>query len=270
MHLLAGRLFTQDDGRNLGSRLVVVNEAFLAPYGLEPAFAVGMSIGTAGDTGMPDNPDNVDQIIGVVSDFYTRPDQPTPPQIFRPSDGAGTLISSGYLWVRASENPMALEARIRRIVTRDQTTRMADGETLADQMSASMASRRVERLLLVSFAVMALALALVGTYGVLNFTVTERTREIGVRMSLGATKAAVTGMVVGHGLRFAVLGVLIGIGGALALARVLESLLYGVSPTDPWTYGAVSVLMFAMALAASAVPAWRATRVDPIRALRDE
>jgi ABC-type antimicrobial peptide transport system permease subunit len=165
---------------------------------------------------------------------------------------------------------MALEEQVRLIVTRDGTTRMADGETLADQMLASMASRRIERLLLISFAGIALALALVGTYGVLNYSVTERTREIGVRMSLGATKAAVMGMVLRRGLRFGTTGVVIGVGGALALARVIESLLYGVSPTDPWTYGVVSILMLAVALSTAALPAWRAARVDPIEALRHE
>jgi putative ABC transport system permease protein len=259
MRLVAGRLFTEEDGQFGGPRIVIVNEAFLRPYELDPVSALGMEL---------DGP-AAQRIVGVVSDFRTRPDQPVRPQVFTPHSG-GLIIANGYVWVRASGDPMAFEGQIRRILTRNGTTRMAEGETVADQMSASIAPRRFQGVLLISFAAMALALALVGTYGVLNYAVAERTREIGVRMALGATRRTVMGTVLGRGLAFGVTGIVIGIVGALALTQLIESLLYGVRPTDMWTYAAVSLIMLAVALAAAFLPAWRATRVDPINALRYE
>jgi ABC-type antimicrobial peptide transport system permease subunit len=125
-------------------------------------------------------------------------------------------------------------------------------------------------LLIGSFAALALVLSAVGIYGVVMYGVTQRTRDIGVRMALGARPAQVLGSILRDGMRLAVIGLAIGIGGALALTRVLRAQLFETSPTDPTTFGAIVVLLAAVAAVASWLPARRATRVDPMVALRTE
>jgi putative ABC transport system permease protein len=145
-----------------------------------------------------------------------------------------------------------------------------DVRTMQDIVSGSMSSQRFPMVLLAVFAGLALLLASVGIYGVISYSVTRRTHEIGIRMALGAERKDVLRMVVGQGLRLALTGVAIGIAGALALTRFLVSLLYGVKPTDPLTFIAVSLILVAVALAACYIPARRAAKVDPMAALRYE
>ena len=122
--------------------------------------------------------------------------------------------------------------------------------------------------LLGTFAVVALVLSTVGLYGVISYAVTQRTREIGVRVALGAPASAVTKLVVGDGLRLSAIGLVIGLAGATGASRVLGSMLYGLSPVDPVTYSAIAVLVIGVALMASYAPARRALRIDPTEALR--
>jgi predicted permease len=142
--------------------------------------------------------------------------------------------------------------------------------TFEDVIGASVTRQRFLSLLLTIFAVVALTLAAIGTYGVLSYMVTEREREIGIRMALGAGQSQVLNLVLGQGLGIAAIGILLGIAGAFALSRVTSSLLYGVSPSDPLTYGAVAVVIAIVATAACVVPSHRATRVDPLEAIRAE
>ena len=120
------------------------------------------------------------------------------------------------------------------------------------------------------FALLALALSAIGIYGVLAYTVTQRTREFGIRMALGASAGDVVGMVIRHGVRLAAIGLAIGIAGALALTRLMATMLYGVRPTDPLVFGGVAVALMAVALAASVVPSVRISRIRPANALRYE
>jgi putative ABC transport system permease protein len=133
-----------------------------------------------------------------------------------------------------------------------------------------MADRRYPMLLLAGFAALAVILAAVGIYGVLSYTVGQRTREIGVRMALGARRGDVLRMVLGSGLRLTLLGVVVGAVGAAVAGRALGRLLYGITPTDPVTFGAVALLLTVIATIACYLPARRATRVDPMVALRAE
>jgi putative ABC transport system permease protein len=133
-----------------------------------------------------------------------------------------------------------------------------------------MAERRFTMFLFALFAATALALSAVGIYGVMAFVVTQRTHEIGIRMALGASRRDVVGMVLGQGVRLAAAGVVAGVIGALLVTRAIAALLYQVSPRDPWTLVALSTTLTAVALLACYIPARRATRVDPIRALRYE
>jgi putative ABC transport system permease protein len=129
---------------------------------------------------------------------------------------------------------------------------------------------RFAAFLLIIFAAVALSLAAVGLYGVMSYTVSQRTREIGIRMALGARRRDVMTMVIGQGMKFAGAGILIGLGGALALTRFMETLVFGVSATDPLTYVTIVSLLTLVALLAALVPARRATKVDPMIALRCE
>jgi putative ABC transport system permease protein len=137
-------------------------------------------------------------------------------------------------------------------------------------MAATVAQPRFRTWLIGIFAALALLLAAVGIYGVMSYSVTQRTNEIGIRVTLGAQPNDVFRTVVGEGLRYALLGVAIGVAGGLALTRLLASFLYGISAYDPATFIAVAVLLVAVSAAASFFPARRATRVDPIVALRYE
>ncbi|MGH7870494.1 MAG: FtsX-like permease family protein, partial [Candidatus Dormibacteraceae bacterium] len=152
----------------------------------------------------------------------------------------------------------------------DSELAVANVRTLSQVVDESVAPRRFNTFLLTVFASFALILAFVGLYGVISCFVSERTHEIGIRMALGAERNDVLKLILGQGFRLALTGVAIGIIGALALMRVLSSLLYGVRPTDPLTFAAVSLLLTSSAFLASHIPARRAVKVDPMVALRHE
>ena len=141
---------------------------------------------------------------------------------------------------------------------------------LATVVSESVAQRRFSMLLLALFAGVALFLAAVGLYGVVSYTVSQRTREIGLRLAIGASPGDVLKMVVGGGMKLAAVGVVIGLAGALALTSLIAKLLFDVTPFDPASYGATALLLLAVAALACYVPARRAMRVDPIVALQQE
>jgi ABC-type antimicrobial peptide transport system permease subunit len=143
-------------------------------------------------------------------------------------------------------------------------------ETMDEVVSNSFSARRLSMILLSAFAALALALACVGIYGVISYLAGQRTHEIGIRMALGAQPRQVLRMILGQGLKLALLGVSIGIVAAFALTRLMASLLFGVSAYDPLTFAGVAILLLLVALAACYIPARRATRVDPMVALRHE
>ena len=145
---------------------------------------------------------------------------------------------------------------------------LADVKTMEEVVDATIARPRVIAVLLTAFAVIALLLAGVGVYGVMAYSVTERTHEIGVRMALGATRESVMSMVVGQAARLVLAGIAIGLLGAVALTRVLASLLYDTDARDPWTLGLTALVLLSVALLAAMVPALRGTRIMPIQALR--
>ena len=179
--------------------------------------------------------------------------------------------SMGTFFIRTERDPLqVLDAARREIKALDPTLPIYDVKTMEERAGAALARPRFATTLLGAFATMALVLAAIGLYGVMAFSVAQRTREIGLRMALGADAPRVLRGVLAQGLTLAGVGVAVGLAGAIALQRVVAGMLYGVQPTDPATLAGVSLLMGAAAVAAAAIPARRATRVDPMTALRSD
>ena len=173
--------------------------------------------------------------------------------------------------VRTGVDPLVLAAQVRSAVhSYDATVPVAEVRSLGDVFSASTETSRVVAVLLGCFALLGLALGAVGIYGVISYSVAQRTRELGIRTALGAVESRIALMVLGEGLRTAAVGIVLGIVAALLAARSLGSLLYGVTAADPPIYATVILTLLGVALAASYLPARRAARVDPMIALRSE
>jgi putative ABC transport system permease protein len=180
-------------------------------------------------------------------------------------------IRGFYLAVRTTSDPTAIVSSLRQIVrSLDPEIPLFQVRPMEQALSESVAPRRFNMLLLAAFAGLALLLASIGIYGVMSYSVSQYTHEIGIRMALGARAADVLQLIVRQGMYLVLIGLAIGAAGALALTRVMSSLLFDVKPADPLTFVSVSTLLAAVAFAASYIPARRATRVDPMIALRYE
>jgi predicted permease len=209
-------------------------------------------------------------VVGVVRDvMYNGPAEDIGPEAYRPF--AYLPASDMSLVMRTSLPPAVLSARLREAVAEVDPTVPVSDVRMLDQFAANaVAGSRFTTLLLGAFAAVALALAAVGIYGLLSYVVSRRTREIGVRMALGAPRAGVLMIVLGRAFALTLAGTLLGIGAALGATRLLQGLLFGVSTTDALTFAAVPVLLVIVALVAAYLPASRATRIDPTVALRLE
>jgi putative ABC transport system permease protein len=175
------------------------------------------------------------------------------------------------LVVRTAMNPASLQQALSRAVheiNKDQT--LTEVKTLEEVKAESMASNRLRSMLLTVFASIAVLLAAIGIYGVISYSVEQRTHEIGIRAALGASRADLLGLVLRGGMLLAAAGLVLGFGGALGLTRLLSNLLFGVGERDPLTMGAVAAILGLTALVACFIPARRATKVDPLVALRYE
>jgi putative ABC transport system permease protein len=188
-----------------------------------------------------------------------------------PDEFLPRIVNRISLSVRTSGDPLQLAPAIRQqVLATDPNQPVYNVRTMEQVISESIAARRFAMLLLTIFAGVALLLASVGIYGVMSYSVTQRTHEIGIRMALGASALDVLKMVVGQGMLLVLIGVGCGLVGALGVTRVMSSMLFGVSTTDPLTFGGISLLLAIVAFLACYIPARRATRVDPMTALRYE
>jgi putative ABC transport system permease protein len=259
-----GRDFTAADNTQSTPYRFIVNEAFARKYfpGEEP---IGKSISAWMDSKNP-----YGEIIGVVGDVKegSLDKEPKPTAYYISSH---LSYPSMILAVRSDGNPMALAEPVRRIIREiDSAQPVAEIRPMQEILGQTFARQRFSALLLIGFSIAALLLAAVGIYGVLAYSVSERTREIGVRVALGAEPGRIAALIVGDGARPVLAGIAIGIGGALGLSSLLKSLLFGIGPRDPVTFVIAPFLLMSVALVAAYVPARRASRLDPMQALRTQ
>jgi putative ABC transport system permease protein len=260
-----GRLFDSRD-RADSLPVVVVNETFRKRFWPNES-AVGKRI-QCGSSSVP-----WFTIIAVVEDLRERGLEPAlkPGTYYLIDQNPDTWAVPGYLAVRTTGDPLSIARAVPEIIgSVDREQPVAALRTMDEVAELQVANRRQQMTLFAAFAGLALVLASVGLYGVLSYAVALRTREIGVRMALGAQPAAVVAMILRRGVALAGIGVVIGLGGAWAATRAMTTLLYGVTPTDPVTYAAVPAILIAVALVACWIPARRAARLDPAMVLRQE
>jgi len=262
--LISGRLFNQYDKEG-AMPVTIIDENMARIYwpGIDP---IGKRLKMGGlDSKAPWL--TVVGVVGNVKQYALETESRVALYFPHEQSPAGTM----YITARTSGDPRGivglLTTEARAI---DANVPVFDIRIMDQRISESLARRRFAMVSLGLFAVVAMTLAAVGIYGVMSYTVTQRTREIGIRMALGASSSGVLRLIVGKGMTLAAVGVGIGLAGALAATRMMASLLFGVSSTDPLTFAVISFLLAGVALGACFVPARRATRVDPMEALRYE
>lgn len=267
--LRRGRSFDERDTQT-AERVAIVNERLAQLYwpGEDP-------LGKQLRIGSSDSTAPWLSVVGVAGNVLSQgPDGGSHPEIYIPYQQFPWLLDGPqHLLVRTtpSVRPESLiHAVVQEIHHVDKNEPAVDIETLERVAAEPMAQQRMVMALLLSFACLALVLSVLGIYSVLSYSIAQRTREIGLRVALGANRGNVLRLVVGDGVRLAVIGIALGIAGSLALTRLMTDLLYGVQPTDPITFVAVSVTLATASLAACYVPARRAMNIDPIVALRYE
>jgi putative ABC transport system permease protein len=270
--LVLGRYFGDSD-REGSPSVVIVNESFARRY-FPGENCLGRRIQN------PGRKTDWMTIVGVVRDIRPWPEVAAAPEMYVSYLQAeqvhlrmtgGEMGSEMYLALRTAGDPMTLAAAVRsQIALVDKSQPPYDVKTLEERRAGSLAPRRVNMLLVMAFAALALALGSIGIYGVMSYSVGRRTHEIGVRMALGAHQGQILGMVLRSGLGLIAAGVAIGLLASAGLTRLIASELWGVSATDPWTFAAVVTVLAASGFAACLLPARRAARVDPTHALRYE
>jgi putative ABC transport system permease protein len=263
--LLAGRSFTDQD-TDTSPTVVVISETMARRFwpGEE---AIGKRIAA----GRIRTPADLIEVVGVVKDVrqFQLTAEPRPQMYLSYRQAA--FFAPRDLVVKTDVDPASMATTVRKTVWEiDKDQPVSNIQTMEEILADSIARQRFSMLLLAIFAGVALVLAGVGIYGVMSYSVAQRTREIGIRMALGAQTGAVLKLAVGYGMKLVIAGIVIGLIAAFALTRVMSSLLFGVTATDPTTFTLISLLLVAVAALASYIPARRATKVDPMIALRYE
>jgi putative ABC transport system permease protein len=269
--LMRGRWFTPADTRQ-SQGVAVVNETLARTYWKNPEDAIGGQIRLGSGMGRP-----FLTVVGMVADErHNGITGVVKEKFFVPHSQwhiatAGSLVRGGFVVVRTTGDPMAVASVVRNeIRAMDPNLPVANIRPMTEVVATSLATPRLTGLLMGIFAAIALTLAAVGIYGVLSYLVARRTHEIGIRLAVGADRSQVLAMVLKQGLTLAGTGIVAGLVAAFVLTRLMQSLLYQVRPSDPVTFAVVSLALVLVAIIASAVPAYRATRVSPLVALRTE
>ena len=256
--LVKGRFFNDFDALPNAQRVAIIDDKFAQRF-WPNGDAIGKHL-----WGDPKFPMTIVGVVGTVKQYGLDIDGRI--VFYRPS--AGLL---GYQVARTASDPSAAApAIVRAIHEIDPTIPIYDVRTMPDRMSDSMARQRFSTLMLGAFALFALLLAIVGVYGVMSYLVSQGTHDIGVRMALGAQRSSIVGLVLRQGMALTAVGIVAGMIGAALLTRVMASLLFGISATDVVTFSAVPLILGTIAVIASYLPALRATRINPVIALRDE
>ena len=258
--LRAGRFFSEHDTADM-PRVVIIDERFARRF-WPNGDAVGKHLWFD-----PKKPITIVGVVGAVKQYGLETEGKIATYFAREQDSPNGM----YLVARTSSDTSGLAAAIAsEIHSVEPTVAVYETRTMQDRWYDSLARQRFSSTMLAAFAGFAMLLAAVGLYGVMSYLVTQNTHDIGVLMALGARPGDILGLVLRQGMELAVIGILAGLAGAFALTRVMASLLFGVSTMDAATFGAVPALLAAVAFAATAIPAWRTTRVDPVVALREE
>jgi putative ABC transport system permease protein len=262
--LLRGRDFSRFDDVS-APRVAIVNETMARRLWL-----TGDPVGRRFKFGPPASEAPWFTVVGVVGDMRRQGLEVDPvPQMFEPLEQNPSRAAT--LLVRTSTDPMSLVGTLRAAIRRvDKQGPIYGISTVSDRLTRLEEDRRFQTWLLGAFSAVALLLAAIGIYGVIQYSIAMRTREIRIRMAVGAQRSDIFGMVIGEGLKLSFIGLALGVTGALWLSHVGSSLLFGVTATDPPTYAAVAMVLTAVALAGCYFPARRAARVDPLTALRCE
>jgi putative ABC transport system permease protein len=260
MPILKGRGFESSDTET-SLPVAIVDEALAGRYSPDGDL-VGKRIRIGGGPWMT--------IVGVVPNVKNRKlDEEAWPYVYRPN--TQWIRRETMLVVRTAVDPSSVIAGVRQEVAKlDPELPLSDVSTVQQAMDGSLVTTRLTNSLLAGFAATALLLALTGIYGVMSLNVANRRNEFGIRIALGAQAGNVLRMILGQGLRLAVVGVALGLVGAFALTRLLKGLLFGISASDPLTFVVIASLLVGVALLACWLPARRATKIDPLEALRNE
>jgi predicted permease len=272
IHLVRGRLFTEAEENFGPPPVVVVTESFAKTYfPTEDPVGKHITIGIAHDTGGTNSSVTArGEIVGIINDVHNESLAKDPfPAVYV---GWGTLpLNDLTFLVRYRGDTRAMSTAIRQSVHAvDPRMPIYTVTTMTDALSESVAQPRFYMMLLTAFASLALLLAALGIYGVISYAVSQRTRELGIRIALGATQDRVVRLVLGQGIALTVTGIGVGLLGAYWLVHLLGALLYGVGATDATTFIAVAMVLLGVASLASYLPARRAARVDPVIAMRAE
>jgi predicted permease len=264
--LRKGRFFSDGDGRPGSPPVVIINEAMARQVwpGRDP-------VGRRFKFGPENARGPWYTVVGVVGDMRRQGLEREPiPQMFEPL--AQNPPRRGLLLVRTSmADPLSIAREVQAAVRRLEKYAPVYGVSTAEsQLGAFLTERRFQTSLLIGFSVAAVLMAAIGIYGLIQYSITMRTHEIGIRIAIGAEAREIFRMILGEGLKLSLTGLALGLVGALGLGQAISSLLFGVSPTDPLTFVTVSLLLIAVGLAACCFPARRAMKVEPIAALRQE